>query len=124
MAIDWSAPLEAHHEDGRSVHVKLDGGFYPDKSGYYRTTASPAPDANEWWFSTGESACSEKWRLRNRAADQSSVSLRDYFAGQAINAIYSRPLSTDGDEGPMDVNARDAYRIADAMLAARQESAS
>jgi hypothetical protein len=47
------------------------------------------------------------------------MTLRDWFAGLAINAIYSRPLPADGDEGPMDVNARDAYRIADAMLAAR-----
>ncbi len=50
---------------------------------------------------------------------EGGMTLRDWFAGLAINAIYSRPLPADGDEGPMDVNARDAYRIADAMLAAR-----
>lgn len=44
------------------------------------------------------------------------MTLRDYFAGQALVALVAEP----GDLTISDVT-KDAYRIADAMLAARQK---
>ncbi len=49
---------------------------------------------------------------------QTGMTLRDYFAGQALIGIYSNPMV---DNGKPDGYARSAYRIADAMLLARQE---
>lgn len=42
------------------------------------------------------------------------MSLRDWFAGQALAGM-------DVDGGSPETNARWAYRVADAMLAARKE---
>mgnify|MGYP000272854830 CR=1 FL=1 len=47
---------------------------------------------------------------------QPGMSLRDWFAGQAIIALYQ----TDRSEYPTSKDAEQAYRIADAMLAARK----
>ena len=53
------------------------------------------------------------------------MSLRDYFAGQAMNALIedvnrpSDPESGDSDIHPRDEIARRAYALADAMIAAR-----
>lgn len=49
------------------------------------------------------------------------MSLRDYFAGRAINAVASRWQGTVGDidESCAAHLAQMAYRIADAMLAER-----
>jgi hypothetical protein len=51
------------------------------------------------------------------------MSLRDYFAGQAINAMMLGYKPTI-DDNPLDLPgllAKSSYRIADAMLAARLE---
>jgi hypothetical protein len=45
-----------------------------------------------------------------------SVGLRDYFAGQALAGM----LAWEGG-GTIDAYARDAYRLADAMMIAREE---
>lgn len=55
-----------------------------------------------------------------RYLGHNGMTLRDYFAGQAlpvVTALLGR------DVGTADMLARDAYTIADAMLAARQEQA-
>lgn len=62
--INWSGELEAVHEDGRVVPVKVASTF-PDHHGDYRTIDIPAGDANEWWFANGVSRCTDKWRIRN-----------------------------------------------------------
>lgn len=56
---------------------------------------------------------------------QSGMTLRDYFAGQALPAVITatsagqhRPMRDDGLDLVRSM-ARDAYEIADAMLAAR-----
>ncbi len=56
------------------------------------------------------------------------MTLRDYFAVQALPAIY-RQTAVDFDEGKISVEdvspnamAREAYQIADAMLAERERS--
>jgi hypothetical protein len=51
------------------------------------------------------------------------MSLRDWFAGQALAAIVSKaPFQEDGleDDGIPEHTARGAYDYADAMLAARE----
>lgn len=57
------------------------------------------------------------------------MSLRDYFAGQALPAVISatsagqhRPTARDSDTSISFAIARDAYLVADAMLAARKAS--
>ena len=47
---------------------------------------------------------------------QPGMSLRDYFAGQAVTGIILHPHATDGS--PLEC-ARVAYLIADAMIEAR-----
>jgi len=50
--------------------------------------------------------------------DHSGMSLRDYFAAQAIAAII---IGNDADVSAMTVGAaKDAYAVADAMLEARK----
>lgn len=55
------------------------------------------------------------------------MTLRDYFAGQAISptliAMAQGQHSVRADKTPMESAALDAYAVADAMLAARQEQA-
>lgn len=50
---------------------------------------------------------------------QDGMSLRDYFAGQALNAIAPHAGEERTDEELADVYARQAYLLADAMLAER-----
>ena len=47
------------------------------------------------------------------------MTLRDYFAGQALVGAIARP-GVEWGENPCATVARDAYSIADAMLKARQ----
>jgi hypothetical protein len=51
---------------------------------------------------------------------QDGMSLRDYFAGQAINGLVTAFYSVDETIAYEDI-APQAYRIADAMLEARGE---
>jgi hypothetical protein len=49
------------------------------------------------------------------------MTLRDYFAGQAITAIIPREGWVDGKEQePAEAAARQSYLVADAMIAARK----
>ena len=45
------------------------------------------------------------------------MTLRDYFAAQALQAWESR---SDGDEMPDDLKAKQCYKIADAMMKVRE----
>ena len=47
------------------------------------------------------------------------MSLRDWFAGQALAGIYANSAGTDLGKGAL---AEEMYSIADAMLAARKET--
>ena len=47
------------------------------------------------------------------------MTLRDYFAGQAMQEILSH--FGEGDFGDLEQVAEDAYRLADCMLAAREK---
>ena len=55
------------------------------------------------------------------------MTLRDWFAGNAIGAIYSDRANLLGASAPPggwnESIARDAYRVADAMIAARKGDA-
>lgn len=58
----------------------------------------------------------------------SGMSLRDYFAAQAMPAVIMatsqnmhQPLKRDGERTVVPAIARDAYAIADAMLSARSD---
>ena len=46
--------------------------------------------------------------------DKTGMTLRDYFAAQAMNAFLSRPGS------PFEKDAEYAYKMADAMMKARE----
>ncbi len=49
------------------------------------------------------------------------MSLRDWFAGQALVSMGDRRWNGDHSETGTEKQARAAYRIADAMLAAREK---
>lgn len=55
------------------------------------------------------------------AWDRGGMSLRDYFAGQALPGLVTcEPVADEADsDAPARQVAKDAYRIADAMLAER-----
>lgn len=56
--------------------------------------------------------------------DMSGMTLRDWFAGQALAGLCNGFTGTSGDsEWFEQVGAAAAYRIADALLAARNEGA-
>ena len=57
---------------------------------------------------------------------QPGMTLRDYFAGQALpavlrsaSAVQHTPAMREGEETVLPAIARDAYELADAMLAQR-----
>ncbi|WP_176331582.1 hypothetical protein [Burkholderia vietnamiensis] len=50
------------------------------------------------------------------------MTLRDYFAGQALNGALSDPAVTIFGDKDADILASAVYRIADAMLRARGEA--
>lgn len=65
-------------------------------------------------------------QLGNDRFDEPGMTLRDYFAGQALGAIIAATSAgqhqPSRDEwGITDGMAFDAYELADAMLAARQK---
>lgn len=51
------------------------------------------------------------------AQAKGGMTLRDYFAAQAMQALYAR----DDAYEKFDATSEDAYRMADAMLRARQQ---
>ena len=51
---------------------------------------------------------------------QNGMSLRDYFAAKALQGLLAFPGMEYAD-APPEVAARDAYAMADAMLAAREQ---
>lgn len=52
---------------------------------------------------------------------QEGMTLRDYYAGQILQGIITAVFGRY-DQLDLDVAARDAFRGADAMLAAREQS--
>lgn len=51
------------------------------------------------------------------------ISIRDYFAAKAMQAMISNPSIIDNDsDGAVNYAARAAYKFADAMLRARETS--
>ncbi len=60
----------------------------------------------------------------NIHAGCSGMDLRDYFAAKAMHAIYTRfggtPSAGDNYDVCLDMAARDAYSMADAMIRARE----
>ena len=48
----------------------------------------------------------------------SGMTLRDWFAGHVVAGLYACP----GTAGPISQFCKEAYQIADAMLAAREAS--
>ncbi|WP_395279462.1 hypothetical protein [Enterobacter bugandensis] len=59
-----------------------------------------------------------KGEKENLIVDSHGMTLRDYFAGKAMQARLSNPQWIASDER----TALDAYQVADAMLRAREAS--
>lgn len=51
---------------------------------------------------------------------QEGMSLRDYFAAKAMQGLLAQSLGTALESAPI-LGAQYAYRVADAMLAAREK---
>lgn len=71
-------------------------------------TGGPAfPDGttNEWGYS-----------------ERGGMTLRDYFAGKALVAIFTQAAVMRNDAPPVELAAKVAYRYADAMLLERAKS--
>ncbi len=104
--VDWSAPIEAVHEDGRVVPM-IFGHF--DRSGDPVTTDSPAPQSNVHWKKDGQDWCVRSgWRIRNVAQP----------------AHKPRTAPSGGEVGPEVVDVHDLReaRRKDALLWDRMES--
>lgn len=71
----------------------------------------------------GEGPEREAAYIQARAAAVGGMSLRDYFAAKAMQAILNAAVSA-GDSTPDDAAtiSTSAYRMADAMLAARERA--
>lgn len=62
------------------------------------------------------------WADPNNGNGESGMSLRDWFAGQALIGLIQRRWEDDNGDVPVDILERwsqAAYRTADAMLTAR-----
>jgi hypothetical protein len=49
------------------------------------------------------------------------MTLRDYFAAKALPVIYTESINVDESYATFDEIAEDAYRLADAMLRAKDK---
>jgi hypothetical protein len=49
------------------------------------------------------------------------MTLRDYFAAKALPVIYTESINVDESYATFDEIAEDAYRLADAMLKAKDK---
>lgn len=58
--------------------------------------------------------------LKARAEAVGGMSLRDYFAAKAMQGDWAAQVIPDSDDDMFDRSARMYYRMADAMLAARE----
>lgn len=83
-----------------------------------RTTAEVRRKIEEAASASGLSLAQEVERRieRSFAAHDNGIPLRDWFAGQALMGLLA-----DGGDGVWIADARDAYDIADAMLAERAQ---
>lgn len=68
--------------------------------------AFPAPDKSEYEFGGDQRGCA-----------YNGMTLRDYFAAQAMQVVIDMT-----DSKTMDEDARTAYRLADAMMKAREQT--
>jgi hypothetical protein len=59
-----------------------------------------------------------QWHNGNLSAENNGMTLRDYFAAKAMQAQVGNPLKLGDDEAHRLIAER-AYRMADAMLKAR-----
>jgi hypothetical protein len=65
MSVDWTKPIEAVHEDGRTEAMEFDG-FGND--GQPETNGSPSDGkSNRYWWTNGRDRCTSGWRIRNVA---------------------------------------------------------
>lgn len=51
---------------------------------------------------------------------QEGMSLRDYFAARAMQALIDEPIINNGKSSPAEILARQSYIVADAMLKERE----
>ncbi len=65
----------------------------------------------------------EEGRLHGFEVSSGGMTLRDYFAAKAMQAMISNPLIIDNDsDGAVNYAASAAYKFADAMLLTRETS--
>ena len=67
-------------------------------------------------FPTPKIVVNEQGQITGFAVDADGMTLRDYFAAKAMQAILSNPEYTGEDSGL----AAHSYNVADAMLKARE----
>lgn len=97
MTIDWNAPIEAVHTDGRVVPVELDDG--PDSDGEYKLTTPLEKNYRALYFrADGSQAYTLKnrtrpWSIRNRKPED-TVTVRSLTREQ-IEAEYVAYLDDD-----------------------------
>ena len=134
--IDWSAPLEAYHPDGRVVEVKLEEGVTgPDHDGEWEIHGF---EIGEHFFDPDGTGV--VWRIRNRKpAPQYPPELVERMVALAKRILAEEPFAPCVDEArailadlpqPVDADlelAREiakehsvdtAYYVTDAILAA------
>lgn len=91
MTIDWNAPIEAVHTDGRVVPVELDDG--PDSDGEYKLTTPLEKNYRALYFrADGSQAYTLKnrtrpWSIRNRKPED-TVTVRS-LTREELRAEYA-----------------------------------
>lgn len=81
------------------------------------------PDENTC-IDTGGPAFPAGYHPEGNSADQHGMTLRDWFAGMALQGILASGARVTIPNMAAEIAAISSYRIADAMLAARKECAS
>ena len=76
-AIDWSAPIEAYHPDGRVVAVERAYGWCIRKH-------PSVDDARNWSFREDGTHGNSEWRIRNRKSAQQQVEFRTTVHGKPL----------------------------------------
>lgn len=101
--IDWSAPLEAYHPDGRIVGVV--GGYHG-----YRQNIHPDPEIDggiNYTFSRDGSHVASEWRIRNRKPTASEhPEYSPELVERMVACLRSALANAFGPDNPDRIEAR------------------
>lgn len=89
--IDWNAPLDAYHPDGRVVEVEIDhdDGPYPDGWGEYNVCYFDGCEGTPWFDAETGKMWGNEWQIRNRTE---KPALTEEMVREAMHPYVDGPM--------------------------------